>query len=175
MIPDVRRVLAWAITLPLTAAGVLCAHSLAYAALGESLGGTHAYLEHAPQLLAVLVSVALAALVFETRGVTRPGWPFAAFALAAFAAQEHAERLVHTGDLPWLATRPVFLLGLVLQVPFALAAWLAARSLLRVRAAPRSRPPALPALAFSSLSVEPPPVACPARVRPSVRGPPPPS
>jgi hypothetical protein len=165
-------VLAWAITLPLAAAGVLCAHSVAYAALGEPLGGAHAYLEHAPQFLAVLVSVALAALVFETRGATRPVWPFAAFALAAFAAQEHAERLVHTGDLPWLATRPVFLLGLALQLPFALAAWLAARSLLRVRAAPRPRPPGLPALGFSLQSAEPLPAAAPARVRPAARGPP---
>jgi hypothetical protein len=168
----VRRVLAWTITLPLTAAGVLCAHSLAYTALGQPLGGTHAYLEHAPQLIAVLVSVALAALVFETRGATRPAWPFAAFALAAFAAQEHAERLVHTGNLPWLATRPVFLLGLALQVPFALAAWLAARALLRVRTAAPLRPPALPALTFALPSAAPPPVAGPARVLPAVRGPP---
>jgi hypothetical protein len=173
MIVGVRRVLAWTITLPLTAAGVLCAHALAYAALGEPLGSTHAYLEHAPQLLAVLVSVALAALVFETRGATRPAWPFAAFALTVFAAQEHAERLVHSGDLPWLATRPAFLLGLALQVPFALAAWLTARSLLRVRATARPRPPALPALAFSVPSLEPLPVAGPVRVRPAVRGPPP--
>jgi hypothetical protein len=169
----VGRVLAWTITLPLTAAGVVCAHSVAYTTLEEPLGGTHAYLEHAPQLLAVLVTVALAALVFETRGATRPAWPFAAFALAAFSAQEHAERLVHTGDLPWLATRPVFLLGLALQVPFALAAWLAARALLRARATSRPRPPALPALVFSLPTVAPLPVAGPARVRPAVRGPPP--
>jgi hypothetical protein len=173
MIVGVRRVLAWTITLPLTAAGVLCGHSVAYAALGEPSEGIHAYLEHAPQLLAVLVSVALAALVFETRGATRPAWPFAAFALAVFATQEHAERLVHTGDLPWLATRPVFLLGLALQVPFALAAWLTARSLLRVRATAPPRPPALPVLAFSVPSLERLPVAGPARVRPAVRGPPP--
>jgi hypothetical protein len=173
MIVGVRRVLAWTITLPLTAAGVLCAHWLAYAALGVPLGDTHAYLDHAPQLVAVLASVGLAALVLETRGATRPAWPFAAFALATFAVQEHAERLVHTGDLPWLATRPEFLLGLVLQVPFALAAWLAARLLLRVHAEPRLRPPALPVLAFSLVSVEPLPVAGPAQVRPAVRGPPP--
>lgn len=172
MIVGVRRALAWAITLPLTAAGVLCAHSLAYAALGVPLGGAHAYLDHAPQLVAVLVSVGLAALFFETRGATRPAWPFAVFALGTFAVQEHAERLVQTGDLPWLATRPVFLLGLALQVPFALAAWLAARWLLRVRAVARPRPPTLSLLTVEAASLVLCPQAPPVRLRPAVRGPP---
>jgi hypothetical protein len=142
----VRRALSWAVTLPLTAAGVLCAHAAAYRALGAPSEGVHGYLAHAPQLVAVLGSVALAALVVESRAATRSAWPFAAVALSAFACQEHVERLAHTGELPWLLTRPVFLLGLALQLPFALAAWLLARLLLRVRAAPRARPPRVPAL-----------------------------
>lgn len=172
MIVGVRRVLAWAITLPLSAAGILCAHSLAYAALGEPLGDAHAYLDHAPQLVAVLASVGLAALVFETRGATRPAWPFAVFALSTFAVQEHAERLVHTGDLPLLATHPVFLLGLALQLPFALAAWLAARWLLRVRAVARPRPPRLSLLSLEAASLVPSPQLPPVRLRPAARGPP---
>jgi hypothetical protein len=167
-----RRVLAWALTLPLTAAGVLCAHALAYASLGVPGGATHAYLGHLPQLVAVFATIALAALALETRGAARPAWPFAAFALAAFAAQEHVEHLVHAGELPWLLTSPVFLLGLALQLPFALAAWLLARRLLLLRAQPRPRPPGLPALLLP-VPDAPPHLASPAwAVRHRGRGPP---
>ena len=168
-----RRLLAWLLTLPLTAAGVLCAHALAYAALGASGGGLHAYLAHAPQLGAVLATVSLVALVHETRAGPAPAWPFAAFALVAFAAQEHAERLVHTGELPWLLPSPVFLAGLALQLPFALAAWLLARWLLRLRGGRRSLPPALPRLLLPLVEAGALRVPAPAGIRPAGRGPPP--
>jgi hypothetical protein len=168
----VRRVLAWVIALPLTAAGILCAHALAYAATGAAAGNAHAYLAHAPQLVAVLATAALAALVFESRASARPAWPFAAFALAGFAAQEHVERLLHTGELPWLLTSPTFLLGLALQVPFAAAAWLSARLLLRVRARPLRRPPRIPSLVLPLPSALSSPSPVPVRVRRAGRAPP---
>jgi hypothetical protein len=169
----VRRTLSWALALPLTAAGVLLSHEVAYRALGAPSEGVHGYLAHAPQLIAVLGTVALATLVVESRAESRSAWPFAAVALTAFAGQEHAERLVHTGELPWLVTRPVFLLGLALQVPVALAVWLLARLLLRVRPARRPHPPRVPALllALPSRTIAAAPV--PALPRRPGRGPPP--
>ena len=45
----------------------------------------------------------------------------------AFVVQEIAERLIHTGHVPWtLPLQPAFLFGLALQLPFALAALLVA-------------------------------------------------
>lgn len=167
-----RRLLAWLLTLPLTAAGVLCAHTLAYAALGASGGGMHAYLAHVPQLVAVLATVSLAALARETRASAGPAWPFAAFALLAFAVQEHAERLLHTGELPWLLTSPLFLVGLGLQLPFALAAWLLARWLLRSRGGRRALPPALPLLLSPVVAAGAVLAPQPAAIRPAGRGPP---
>ena len=167
-----RRALAWAATLALTAVGVLAAHALAYAALGEPAGGAHGYLRHAPQAAGALATVALLALALETRGAPGRAWPFPALALGAFACQEHVERLWHTGELPWLATTPVFLLGLALQVPVALAVWLLARRLVAVAPRPRRVPPALPALLLPLPAV---PVAAPPaapRVRRADRGPP---
>jgi hypothetical protein len=135
----VRRILAWLLTLALTAGGVLCAHALAYRLTGTASEGVHAYLGHAPQLVAVLVTLALGALAFTSRAPRLPLWPFPALALAGFAAQEHVERLLHTGELPWLLSRPVFVVGLVLQLPVALASWLLARRLLRAVTEPARR------------------------------------
>jgi hypothetical protein len=168
----VRRLLAWTITLPLTATGLLCAHTLAYAATGTAADGVHGYLAHAPQLAAVLATAALAALVFESRAAARPAWPFAAFALAGFAAQEHVEMLAHSGEIPWLLTSPTFLLGLALQLPFAAAAWLSARLLLRVRARPLRRPPRIPSLVLPLTPAAASPSAAAAVIRPAGRGPP---
>src|SRR3990172_8727238 len=80
------------------------------------------------------------------RGRAPAAWPFAAVALGGFAVQEHLERLVHTGEPPLLVTWPVFLLGLALQLPFALAAYLVARALLHVAQA-LAEPHATPRLA----------------------------
>jgi hypothetical protein len=45
-------------------------------------------------------------------------------------AQELLERLLHTGHLPWATVlQPAFLIGLALQLPFALAALLLAWAL----------------------------------------------
>ncbi len=135
-----RIALVLLLTVPLTAAGTLTAHAAAYALLGAPSEGVHGYLAHLPQLLAILALPVLLALAIAGRARAPRAWPVAVVALAAFVVQEHVERLAHTGELPFLLDRPVFLLGLALQLPFALAAWLLARLLIRVAGALRLRP-----------------------------------
>jgi hypothetical protein len=71
----------------------------------------------------------------------------------AFVFQEVLERSVHTGTLFWQAVEaPTFLPGLLLQLPFALAAYLVARLLLRVaERAGRAFRAAPPRVAFTTL------------------------
>ena len=58
---------------------------------------------------------------------------FALLAPAIFACQEHFERLFHDGRFPWDASlHPAFVIGLLLQLPFAVATYLVVRLLLRV-------------------------------------------
>ena len=56
--------------------------------------------------------------------------------MAAFVVQEHLERLLHTGQLPFLLTSPVLWLGIALQIPLAVAVWFVARRLAEDIAAP---------------------------------------
>lgn len=140
-----RRLLAWALVTPVAAAGILAAHALAYALTGTATGSLHDYLGHGPQVVGVLASLGLVGLALQERSVGRP--PALAFPLLAplgFASQEHLERLLHTGELPWLLTTPAFLVGLALQAPVALLCVFVARrvtgSLAGVR---RSRPAAV--------------------------------
>jgi hypothetical protein len=143
----IRARSAWLVALPLVLAGWLAAHSLAYrlaGADGHGHGGLHAppahgYLAHAPALLAalavgavgvLLLRVAAAARRRRSSGVNPAG--LVCLPVAGFAVQEHVERLVHTGALP-LATvaEPTFVIGLALQLPFALAALFVARVAVR--------------------------------------------
>ena len=125
------RVRACLATAPVVAFGVLVAHAAAYRATGTPTGSTHAYLAHAPQVLLVLALVGGALAAF-TQGRGGPAaWVFLLAALGAFAGQEHLEAVAHTGELPFLLDSPAFVLGLALQLPFALGAWLLARFLLR--------------------------------------------
>jgi hypothetical protein len=115
-----RRALAWVLVTPLAAAGVLAAHALAYRLTGTPPGAVHAYLDHGPQVVAVLATVALLGLALQERSLTAASsWWFAPLAPLGFAAQEHLEGIAHSGHLPWLLTTPTFLLGLVLQIPVA--------------------------------------------------------
>ena len=132
-----RRTLAWVLVVPLAAAGLLATHALAYELTGTSAGRLHGYLAHAPQVVGVLATLSLVGLAFQQRSVGRlSAWSYALLAPFGFACQEHLERLVHTGELPWLLTSPAFLLGLAMQVPLALACVLVAR---RVGRDPRRR------------------------------------
>jgi hypothetical protein len=123
-----RRTLAWILVVPLTAAGLLATHALAYELTGTSAGPVHGYLAHAPQVVGVLATLSLVGLALQQRSVGRlSASSFALLAPVGFACQEHLERLVHTGELPWLLTSPAFVLGLAMQVPVALACVLVAR------------------------------------------------
>jgi hypothetical protein len=136
-----RFALVFCLAVPLTAAGTLVAHAVAYRVTGAPSEGIHGYLAHLPQLLTVLALPVLLALAVAGRARAPRAWPFAAAAVSAFVVQEHVERLAHTGELPFLLDRPVFLLGLALQVPFAVAAWLLARAVIRVAGAVLRRVP----------------------------------
>ena len=131
------RTRAWIVVFPVITAGVLVAHALAYRLTSTPTEPVHAYLGHAPQVLLLLV---VSGFAFGGLGRSRAAAPavhvFPLVAITTFAVQEHLERLVHGGSVPILATSPAFLLGLALQVPFALLAWLLARWLLAAATEP---------------------------------------
>ena len=97
----------------------------------------HGYLGNAPLAIATCVLVLIAGLLFRAlagfTGEPRRAAASPAIVLlspAAFVVQEHVERLAHTGQMPWAAAvQPSFLVGLALQLPFALAALLIAWAL----------------------------------------------
>jgi hypothetical protein len=113
----------------------------------------HAYLAYAPVLAGVAAALVRAALGVRAAAAARGGsggdgptgggptggnvraaiarWPFALVPLVTFAAQEHVERLLQDGAIPLHAyAERTFLLGLALQLPFGVAAYLLARLLL---------------------------------------------
>lgn len=140
-----RRSVAWLLSLPLTVLGAVLAHATAYRLVepasgerAELLAETgHAYLALWPLLITAAVTVAVAGFLFcafegaRGRGNANvPSWPLPVLPVAAFAVQEHLERLLHDGAFPSvLVVEPVFLVGLLLQLPFALAALVATRAL----------------------------------------------
>ena len=142
-----RRLSAWSVILGLALVGSQLAHALAYrltvpsaASRSELLADTgHGYAAYLPLGFAVVTVLIAAALATEVRlhvrgrRADRPSlWAFGLVAPALFTCQEHFERLAHDGTVPWLAGERTFLAGLALQLPFALAAYLVARLLLRV-------------------------------------------
>ncbi len=145
-----RRVLAGLSSLGLAVVGSQVAHSLAYRLVAPEadlrahlLADTgHAYLRLAPLGLAVVSVVVVMALLAEARSVrTRVSasqprlWVFAIVAPATFVCQEVFERLLHDGVFPLaVVTERTFVIGVALQLPFALLAWLVARLLLRTAA-----------------------------------------
>jgi hypothetical protein len=189
-----RRGLAWLLALPLVTVGSLLAHALAYrivepspgvrASLLETTG--HGYLSATPFLLgtclAFLVSGLLVVALRSRRGAatTPASWPLALLAPLGFAAQEYLERLAASGSFPSeLVVQPTFLVGLALQLPFALAGLLAARWLGRaaeavgraiaIPATARDRGTASAPVAAATLLLPPRPALASGR---SVRGPP---
>ncbi|MGH3034151.1 MAG: hypothetical protein ACRDON_06285 [Gaiellaceae bacterium] len=125
------------------ASGAVVAHVLAYRIAAphtreELLAETgHAWF-NASLLLALaltLVVLGFAARLLALRsalaGRTGPAWLFALLPPAAFTLQEHLERLFHEGAPTPAFLEPTFAVGLLLQLPFALAALVAARALLR--------------------------------------------
>lgn len=128
-----RRAL-WPIVLPLSGGGILLGHLTAYRLLGVDPGSVHAYLTHAPQVLLALLVPAVVVASASTPSSPRP-WLFAMLGVGGFTLMEHVELILHA-ELPWLLMRPVFLLGLVLQLPFGLLAWWLARLLMRMHVVP---------------------------------------
>lgn len=128
---------AWLLSLPVTIAGCLAAHTLGYlivvpdpharADLLESTG--HGYLAHLPVVAAVGLAMLAAAAVWHAlrgRFGARPSpWLFALLPPLAFTVQEHLERALGAGGAPLeIVLQPAFLLGLAFQLPFALLAYL---------------------------------------------------
>jgi len=142
-----RRGLAWLVATPLMLAGSEAAHLLAYRfvypeahvrVLALATSG-HGYLARVPLVLGAGVAIALLSLVVAAFDAARgrsvralPAWAFAVLPPLAFVVQEVLELSLHTGALGWRAVlAPTFLPGVALQAPFALAAYVAARMLLR--------------------------------------------
>jgi hypothetical protein len=158
---------------PVLAAGVLVSHALAYRVTGTPTERFHAYLEHAPQVLLVLALCGIVLGGFGRRREAPAAYVFPLIAMTTFAVQEHLERVVHEGTLPFLLASPVFVVGVLLQIPVALGAWVLARWLLAAGDAP------LPSVALRprfDLPLVPAPVAALASAEPPAargRGPPP--
>jgi hypothetical protein len=166
----------WAVLVagPSMLVGVVVAHALAYrwtvpagerASVLRSTG--HAWQAYLPFALAptlALLAFGLLHSAFDRRG--RPAaWPFAVLPPLAFVLQEHLERLAYDGSFHLALSTPV-VAGVLLAVPFGLAAYAVARALLGLtEAAARAlaaRPPRLlasPAFASPSSCPVPTPVA----------------
>jgi hypothetical protein len=167
-----RRHLLWLLSLPLATAGWLGAHCLAYALVAphHQHGGVLA----TPILIACVITVLLAVAIHD--GIRRaaparmPAWPLALLPPLGFTVQEHLERLIELNELPMgTVLEPVFIVGLALQLPVALAVLTLARAVLvvghafgRQLAFPRAPRP-------RSCGVAPP---LPARVAPDLVRPP---
>jgi hypothetical protein len=168
----VKRTRAWVVVSPVTAAGVLVGHALAYRVTSAPADPFHEYLAHAPQVLLLLALSGFALAATGPARGTPPAWVFAVIGPATFVAQEHVERILHGGDIPVLVTTPVFLVGLALQIPVALLAWASARRLL---AAVADEPAQTALAARLEFPLQPAAIACAAFVvlpRPLSRGPP---
>jgi hypothetical protein len=146
-----RRPLALAIALPSTLVASLGAHSLAYrlvvaddAHRADSLARSgHGYLAFAPLLVAAALVVVLVGLALRAVGARRGDgrelrlpWLCALVPPLVFVVQEHVERLASTGHFPVAAAlEPTFVVGLLLQLPLAVAALALARALVAGAAA----------------------------------------
>lgn len=146
-----RRFAAWLLSLPLMVVSSQCAHVVAYRLaypnahlrLSELLVTGHGYMVgypgYVPMLLALIGAIELVAIGWLALGTIRPGlrrpvpaWVFALLPMLGFTLQELLERLLQGGPFPWwMVLQPTFRVGLLLQLPFALAAYLIARLLLR--------------------------------------------
>jgi hypothetical protein len=140
-----RRGLSWLLSVSLAAAGSLAAHTLGYlphAAEGrEHLEtGTEAAAPHVPLLVGLLAAVILTGLSNRAWSAIRrqptrplpPGW-FVVVPPLGWALQEAAERRLGVESFPFDGARePAFVKGLLVQLLFAVLAFLAARLLLAV-------------------------------------------
>jgi hypothetical protein len=136
-----RSKVAWLLSLPLSAAGMLLAHEFAWglARHEHAEGDGHGYLQYVAVFAALgVATVIVAATAQLIRGVSGAGIAtapsarvFAIVPIIGFVLQEHLEHLVVSSELEvtFFLSTP-FLLGLALQLPFAFAALLVARLIL---------------------------------------------
>jgi hypothetical protein len=143
--PGMRQRLTWISIAPLMLGGLLAGHALGYRlaisdphARADALAHSgHGYFSYVPFALSVCLGVLLAGLALQAisgfRGEPRRPATSPLIVLlppVAFVVQEILERFVHGGHVPWTtAVQPSFLIGLALQLPFALAALLLAWAL----------------------------------------------
>ena len=159
---------AWSLAFALTVAGGVLAHALTYEILGGH-GGSHdghavGGVTHWQVCLAVCASVSALGLIVAAVSRLRAGstlrvpiWIFGLIPPAGFALQAHFEWALQPGRGGYVAGLGAsILLGVFVQIPFALAAYVAARGLLvlvaavgSLRRSPRRRLAAAPRLAPS--------------------------
>jgi hypothetical protein len=174
-----RRAAAWLLSVPLMVAGSQVAHVLAYAwvypqahvRLSALLASGHGYMLGAagylPLLLGMFGAVELVAVGWVLAGTVRrslqrpvPAWAFALLPIVGFALQEILERWLSGGSFPWwVVLQPTFGIGLALQLPFGLLAFLLARLLLRTAARAALALPTLSAVRVGACA-DPPVAAC---------------
>ena len=142
-----RRLIALLVCLPLSVGGVLLAHQASYGLLASDAHARqhllehtgHGYLQHLPLVVATLLGLVLVGLGLDALYVWRRGdptmpraWQFAAIAPIGFVVQEHVERMVHDGGFPLHAWHePTLWVGVLLQLPVSVFAWLVALALFR--------------------------------------------
>ena len=119
----------WLLITPLSTLGLLAGHELAYSVTSTPREELHGYFNHLPGLVLLLVVLTLLGASLVERGARIALWPFPAVVISGIVVQEHAERLAHTGSVPFLLDSPVFLVGLGLQIIIAIAFWVCARIL----------------------------------------------
>lgn len=161
-----RRIIPWLLSVPLMLAGTEVAHFVAFRIVypdawerSQALQQSgHSYFGWLPLLGGIALAVLVSSVFLHGRQA-RNGQStqlaqasllrFAALPPLAFALQEHLEALVHSGSISGVVTAPTFVIGLLLQLPFALLAYLVARVLLgaaeRVGRAFAERPASYPA------------------------------
>ncbi len=145
-----RQVAVWLLSLPLMVVGSQVAHALSYSLvfpnvhvrLSELLSTGHGYMgypAYLPMLMGLVGAAELLGVGWVLAGSVRrslqrpvPPWAFALLPVIGFSLQECIERWLSGSPFPWeFALQPTFRVGLVLQLPFALAAYLVAKLLLR--------------------------------------------
>jgi hypothetical protein len=168
-----RRRLTWLVILPLALTGGVCGHAVVNVLLGAPFGPESELFvpgglgaELVPALLALAGAVLLLVLcgrILGLGGLSRTGvsaLPFACLTPLVFVLQEHLEAALHGGGVLGVALEPMFVPGLAVQFPFALAAYLIARGLLRLadgvrRMLAAARPPVVAADGATSKLLRP--------------------
>ena len=145
-----RRVAVWLLSFPLMVVGSQVAHTLAFSLvypnaqvrLSELLSTGHGYMNYPaylPMLMGLVGAAEFVGVGWVVAGSVRrslqrpvPAWAFALLPMLGFTLREFVERWLSGSSFPWsMVLQPTFRVGLLLQLPFALAAYLLARLLLR--------------------------------------------